>query len=149
MNPHVRLIDARRIGNENQVVPLLETLDDGGTLAEDSTVDRREKLPRSRENRRHGTSVAAIGIGFRGPAPRVWSLRLSALSIVCADHAKGQTVTRWRFCASEQQGTPSIQPPKTSAFEDSYANHPCPDRRGGARCRDAAYWDGPDRKLVQ
>ncbi|PYP66505.1 MAG: hypothetical protein DMD26_07615 [Gemmatimonadetes bacterium] len=64
MHPHVRLIDARRIGNENQVVPLLETLDNGGTLAKHRTIDRREKLPRSRENRRHGTSVAAIGIAI-------------------------------------------------------------------------------------
>src|SRR3954464_737685 len=49
------------------------------------------------------------------PTPGSRPRSIPRLSIVCDLRAKGQTVTPWRFCASEQQGTPSRLDLKTSA----------------------------------
>src|SRR3982750_3468022 len=108
VNPHVGLVDFRRIRHEDERISLLEPMYDFGSLTEHRSINRGEKLPSSRENRRHAASMVATGMAYGPSDPRLKAaVQPPHLSIVCDVHAKGQTVTPGGFCASEQQGTPS------------------------------------------
>src|SRR5688572_14148553 len=55
VHPDARLLDAWRVGDQDQLVPLAQSMHDAGALTEDGPVDRGLEARRIGENRRHKT----------------------------------------------------------------------------------------------
>ena len=60
-----------RIRHEDERIALLQPVHDFSSLTEHRAINRGEKLPSSRENRRHAASMVATGVAYGPSDPRL------------------------------------------------------------------------------